>query len=219
MQANEPVAVEYFHRPIILDENADKPLETMTIVFSTYTGHERVFLQSLAQFLGAIHTSSYARHDRPLLICPTADGNKYNGAIKWNLPIVTAEWLLECYKRHRKCEMRDYLVGESVLPADDRQPRDHSDVIENNYPVATDKSQSTDHITNDEFEQTSEEELPVVCAEKNNFPTVAVSFEQFTPVLKHRRLTEIGGVGTSRRDSSPFLSQSPQTPYDHNRTS
>lgn len=217
MLANRLLDIEYFHRPIMLDENAGKPLANMTVVFSTYTSNERIFLQALSQFLGATHSSEYARKENPLLICPTADGNKYNGAIKWSLPVVTAEWLLECYRQHRKCDMRQFLVGASELPSG------NNETIENICPAPTNKSYSTDHLTTDELDQTTNQSADqsvavAVVADINNGLSGAAPVEQFTPVLKHRRLTEIGG-GTSRRDSSPFLSQSPQTPYDHNRTS
>lgn len=35
------------------------------------------------------------------------------------LPVVTCEWLLECYKRETRVSMQDYLVGDSILPIDD----------------------------------------------------------------------------------------------------
>lgn len=35
------------------------------------------------------------------------------------LPVVTHEWLLECYKQEGRVSLKDYLVGDSILPIDD----------------------------------------------------------------------------------------------------
>lgn len=55
----------------------------MTIVFSLYSGDERVYLLQLAEILGAEVRDSYKRAERPLLICPEPKSAKYDAAIKW----------------------------------------------------------------------------------------------------------------------------------------
>jgi len=36
------------------------------------------------------------------LICSTPEGPKYEASVKWGVPVVSKEWLLQCvtYKRH-----------------------------------------------------------------------------------------------------------------------
>lgn len=76
------VAVEYYHRPITVKEDC-RPLQGLTIVFSTYTTPERDFLAYLAEALGSEVNDRYMRNQNPILVCPTAEGKKYLGAIKW----------------------------------------------------------------------------------------------------------------------------------------
>lgn len=96
----------------------------MTIVFSTYSGDERGFLSQLAQILGAEVQDVYRRAARPLLVCPLPDNKKYQGAIQWHLPVVTREWLLECYSRQKRVPFKKYLVGDSISPVDDVEESD-----------------------------------------------------------------------------------------------
>lgn len=116
----------------------------MTIVFSTYTSDERSYLTQLSKILGADVQDAYRRVAKPLLICPIPDNKKYQGAISWNLPVVTCEWLLACYRRQKRIPFKKYLVGDSISPVDDVVDSDEeqSDVItldmeeetENNHP-------------------------------------------------------------------------------------
>jgi hypothetical protein len=48
----EPVAVQYFHRPILVQPN--KPLKDVVLAVSNYGGPERLYLSSLATELGAL---------------------------------------------------------------------------------------------------------------------------------------------------------------------
>ncbi|KAG4077548.1 hypothetical protein HA402_002975 [Bradysia odoriphaga] len=108
---NALVDIKYYHRAIIIEENC-KPLSGLTIVFSTYTTPERDFLYSLAQALGGVVNDRYMRNQKPILVCPTPLGNKYFGAVKWNLPVVTCEWLRECLKQQAKVPMKKYVVAD-----------------------------------------------------------------------------------------------------------
>ncbi|XP_037044604.1 DNA topoisomerase 2-binding protein 1 isoform X3 [Bradysia coprophila] len=109
--SNALVDIKYYHRAIIVREDC-KPLSGLTIVFSTYTTPERDFLYSLAQALGGVVNDRYMRNQKPILICPTPLGNKYFGAIKWNLPVVTCEWLRECLKQRANVPMEKYAVAD-----------------------------------------------------------------------------------------------------------
>ncbi|KAJ8733641.1 hypothetical protein PYW07_014192 [Mythimna separata] len=52
------------------------------------------------------------------LICPTATGDKYLGALKWGLPAVQATWLLQCVKEGRRVSEKEYLVGDTKATGD-----------------------------------------------------------------------------------------------------
>lgn len=47
------------------------------------------------------------------LICPSPVGDKYLGAVKWNLPAVKAAWLMDCAKEGRRLSEKPYLVGDT----------------------------------------------------------------------------------------------------------
>lgn len=110
---------------------------------SNYTGKERTFLTHVARLLGARYNGvnfwllNYEDIDYLLafrsqdtfarrtylnkdtygcthLICPIPEGGKYAAAVKWKLPAVTAEWLLECLAQERRVDETPYLVGETI---------------------------------------------------------------------------------------------------------
>lgn len=48
------------------------------------------------------------------MVCPTPEGNKYNAAVKWKLPAVTAEWLKTCAIQLKRVDETPFLVGETI---------------------------------------------------------------------------------------------------------
>lgn len=80
---NKLVDIEYYHRALLLKKDV-KPLQGLNIVFSTYTSSERDYYYCMARSLGGNVNDRYIRNERPILICPTPDGKKYIGAIKWS---------------------------------------------------------------------------------------------------------------------------------------
>lgn len=48
------------------------------------------------------------------LVCPTPEGNKYNAAVKWKLPAVTADWLKSCAAQSKRVDETPFLVGETI---------------------------------------------------------------------------------------------------------
>lgn len=83
MYKNELIEKDYYHEPIPLTAN-EKPLEGLTIVISIYTANERNFLQSLISVLGGRASETYIKKERPLLVCPSPEGAKYDAAIRWS---------------------------------------------------------------------------------------------------------------------------------------
>ncbi|XP_051154922.1 DNA topoisomerase 2-binding protein 1 isoform X2 [Leptopilina boulardi] len=120
---DELVPLLYYHRPIVIKEDV-KPLQDCVIAISTYSGQERQFLQQLAESLGALHQDTFARRTNLVkktlanthLICPLPEGSKYSAAVKWNLPAVSAEWLMECANKSSFINETPYLVGITKIP-------------------------------------------------------------------------------------------------------
>ncbi|RZF42232.1 hypothetical protein LSTR_LSTR004381 [Laodelphax striatellus] len=103
IQEEKLVPVMYYHEPLsILDGCA--PLAGCVITISTYANKERAFLEQLVEALGAISQEMFARKDNVAkgvktcthLITPSAGSQKYMAALKWNIPVVTKDWLLAC---------------------------------------------------------------------------------------------------------------------------
>ncbi|XP_015119451.1 DNA topoisomerase 2-binding protein 1 isoform X2 [Diachasma alloeum] len=117
------VDIQYYHLPICIPESV-KPLADCVIVVSAYTGIERTYLSKLAAALGARHQDMFARktniekglYGGTHLICTSPEGNKYNAAVKWKRPAVTAEWLRACAEKLTLVDETPFLVGETMAP-------------------------------------------------------------------------------------------------------
>nr|XP_029713990.1 DNA topoisomerase 2-binding protein 1-like [Aedes albopictus]XP_029713991.1 DNA topoisomerase 2-binding protein 1-like [Aedes albopictus] len=105
--------LEYYFEPILYGENDPKPLEDEVLVISTYSGAERNYLIALGGTLGAKVEDRLVRKTAPIVICKEASGAKYDAAIKWDLTVVNAEWLRECYKQKSRVNEQPFLVGAS----------------------------------------------------------------------------------------------------------
>lgn len=117
--------VLYYHRPIPMESS--QPLEGCVVTISSYTGYERNFLTNLIQQLGATFQEQFARISSPEkniiasthLVSLEASGKKYTAALKWKLPVVNKEWLLDCARTGSLVSEKHYLVGDSVAPEKD----------------------------------------------------------------------------------------------------
>ncbi|KAH1009030.1 hypothetical protein HUJ04_001459 [Dendroctonus ponderosae] len=111
--------IEYFHRPIQVP--ATQPLKDCVVTLSGYVDMERDFLGTLIEALGGIFQELLCRKARPEknimmsthLVSAEASGKKYEGALKWNLPVVTKDWLLECLKTGINVPLQEFLIGKS----------------------------------------------------------------------------------------------------------
>ncbi|NWU92992.1 TOPB1 protein, partial [Upupa epops] len=94
------------------------PLEDCVLSFSQFTGAERDSLVYLAGLLGARVQEFFVRKANAKkgllasthLVVRQPDGSKYEGAKKWNLPAVTAAWLLQSARTGKKADERKFLV-------------------------------------------------------------------------------------------------------------
>ncbi|KAH8295543.1 hypothetical protein KR044_004903, partial [Drosophila immigrans] len=105
--------LEYYHQPVPAQARSST-LAGMTIVVSIYAGLERDFINALAELQGGSLNKAFVKKERPLLVCSSAEGSKYEGALKWGYPVVTAQWLLHCAQRGEKLPYAGYLVGQSA---------------------------------------------------------------------------------------------------------
>lgn len=53
-------------------------------------------------------------HASTHLVCPLPEGDKYNAAVRWKLPAVTADWLKICADQLTLVDETPFLVGETM---------------------------------------------------------------------------------------------------------
>ncbi|XP_026726521.1 DNA topoisomerase 2-binding protein 1 [Trichoplusia ni] len=134
LSQQELVPIQYYHRSVKVPAGA--PLAGVVASLSTYSGVERAFLDELAKLLGATTQLRFCRRNTATalasthLICPTAAGDKYAGALKWGLPAVTADWLAACAGQGRRVSEKEYLVGETKAPPSPQPQPEPTDPIE-----------------------------------------------------------------------------------------
>lgn len=112
--------VLYYHRPIAIQNTT--VLAGCAVTLSSYAGYERNFLQILVTELGGIAQDKFARISvakdnifaSTHLIASEPSGKKYCAAIKWKLPVVDKNWLLECARTGKLVPEDDYLIGDAV---------------------------------------------------------------------------------------------------------
>lgn len=213
MKSNKLVPIEYYHKHVPHTANS-QPLEGMTIVISLYSLLERDFIDSIAQLLGANVNKTFVKKERPLLICPSAEGSKYEGALKWRYPVVTSEWLLDCAKEGRKVHYSAYLVGDSpddfpVSPT--LRERNTSNLTAGSKSIQIQIAPAPitpQHMDLDELENNNANTLT---SADNNLETP----ETFTP-LRNKRVSELAGPGrTTRLSLSNTGTDSPHTPTNN----
>lgn len=80
------------HLPFPSQFGYRKPLERYIITSEGFEGEELVRLQQMAEECGAIYTS-YLSKVNTVIVCKQLEGNKFNAAKEWNIPMVNALWL------------------------------------------------------------------------------------------------------------------------------
>uniref|UniRef100_A0A1B0FH09 BRCT domain-containing protein n=1 Tax=Glossina morsitans morsitans TaxID=37546 RepID=A0A1B0FH09_GLOMM len=206
MKVNKLVPIEYYHKNIPVTAN-QQPLEGMIIVISVYTLLERDFIESVAQLMGGTVNKTFVKKERPLLICPSPEGSKYEGAIKWRYPVVTSSWLMDCAKEGKKLPFLEYLVGDS--PEDfPSSPNLRGKPIDK--PIRT-------PLANMELDANpNPNDLETPSASSGNRPN---TIDAFTP-LRNKRVSELAGTSHISRLSSGSSPESPHTPSNnYNRPS
>ena len=110
---------QYYHSPINSSQN-DKPCTGVVIGITGYCGKEREFIHTVAEALGMISQEIFAKRDKKgalrstHLICALPEGAKYEAGIKWELPVVTKDWLLACLHYNEWISEKAFLVGDAT---------------------------------------------------------------------------------------------------------
>ncbi|XP_023021117.2 mutagen-sensitive 101 isoform X1 [Leptinotarsa decemlineata] len=186
----------YYHRPFDVPDT--NPLVNCVITISSYSGAERVFLKNLIEALGGVAQEQFARVRSEAkgvlasthLVSAEATGKKYEAALKWGLPVLSKEWLLDCAKTERLVYEADYLLGTSKAP--ERKPSSPP-VVETLHTSVEDVAKNTTPSTSRPSSRISRVLTPVnhlTPAYKRFLDSAEKPFSQVTPVnkiMKHFR--------------------------------
>nr|AAG27544.1 BRCT-domain protein MUS101 [Drosophila melanogaster] len=203
MKKNQLLPIEYYHKHVPATA-LRQPLKGMTIVVSIYAGLERDFINATAELLGASVNKTFIKKEKPLLVCPSAEGSKYEGAIKWNYPVVTSDWLVQCARTGQKLPFVGYLVGKS--------PED--------FPISPRLRDSNSRTARRPNESTLVAQPDVTMEEAENQPAGSVTpvtagspgAPELTP-LRNKRVSELAGIpGGSARHRGTSSTSSPDSP-------
>ncbi|XP_068986634.1 DNA topoisomerase 2-binding protein 1-A-like isoform X2 [Bombus flavifrons] len=155
------VEVMYYHRPVSVTKHV---LVGCVLTISRYVGIERSYLVTLAIELGAIYQDVFAREmiiDRDMyknthLICPIPKGKKYDAAVRWEIPVVTAEWLKVCAAQSTRVDETPFLIvkssgAETPMELDISLPQTNTNqIVLSTEPVAS-SSRSHNIIVSEEY--------------------------------------------------------------------
>jgi topoisomerase (DNA) II binding protein 1 len=117
----EEVNISYYHRPFVVGQK--KPLENRVVTISGYTNFERTFLKELIEVLGGVSQEQFARVQcveknvlaSTHLVSLKPEGKKYVAALKWELPVVSKDWLLECANVEKMVAEDKFLIGDAKV--------------------------------------------------------------------------------------------------------
>jgi topoisomerase (DNA) II binding protein 1 len=119
---NALIPISYYHTPVSTVTGCT-PLVGCVITVSNYVDTEREFVEQLIIVLGAVCQSALSRRGKDNtfksthLVCMEPRGHKYEGALRWGLPIVNHDWLFKCASEGRRVSEEPYLIGDSKLPS------------------------------------------------------------------------------------------------------
>ncbi|XP_065170414.1 DNA topoisomerase 2-binding protein 1 isoform X3 [Atheta coriaria] len=107
--------LEYYHRPFPSTSDA---LKGLCITFSGLGRYEKEFLSHIIDQHGGVQQDWMSRNAIPAkntlatthLISNEPSGKKYEGALKWGLPVVHKEWLLKCVEERKRVNEEEYIL-------------------------------------------------------------------------------------------------------------
>jgi len=136
LDSEQLLPAEYHHR--VLGQIQGQPLKGVVACLSGYGGREREFLSKLVTALGGNSQEVFAKRDNPRknvlggthLICPEAEGPKYNAAKKWKVIIVTKDWLQVCLRNRVRVSEKDFLVVEAKTTINHAPETEREELVE-----------------------------------------------------------------------------------------
>ncbi|KOC70830.1 DNA topoisomerase 2-binding protein 1-A [Habropoda laboriosa] len=195
--------VTYYHRPLSIKKHSN-PLSGCVITMSMYTGVERIYLATLATELGAMCQDIFVRktnlekntYGSTHLVCPTPEGNKYNAAVKWKLPAITAEWLKSCATQSKRVHETPFLVGETIAPEKPSQTYNE----DTNFPMSN----------SSQMAPPTEPPVKNIITPHRHLPNLQglEGSSSDTPII-NKRLSML----MNKTPQSPFHVSTPETPY------
>ncbi|XP_025266640.1 DNA topoisomerase 2-binding protein 1-A isoform X3 [Camponotus floridanus] len=202
------VDIMYYHKPFSIRKSCS-PLSECVITMSMYTGTERIYLSALAKELGAICQDMFARKANTEkktrasthLVCPIPEGDKYNAAVRWKLPAVTADWLKTCADQLTLADETPFLVGETMAP-----DRPNTNTSETTFKQIT---PSTLKNGIDPAEETVR--TPTTLTSKRHLSQIEVEMNSIdSPLMK--KIRDDLGFNKISNSFSPFHIRTPDSP-------
>jgi NAD-dependent DNA ligase len=121
------VEIEIYHQPIKFQNS--QIFAGCVVSFSGIQGRLRDFLKYLVDHLGGKQQEFFSRkmveakdvYPSTHLVCPEAEGRKYEKAVKWGVPVVNAEWIIASATSSTRLKETDFGIfrppGDQTLSA------------------------------------------------------------------------------------------------------
>lgn len=202
----------YYHQPVSCVQNA-APLKDCVVCVSNYVQGEREFMEMMIEILGGVAQSLLARKPKQgalkstHLVCAKPQGQKYEGAVRWGLPVVHHDWLLKCATLGIRVSEKPYLIGDSKMPTSldskktlEKTPGHNNTTntagIESSKITVTDSIRAADKTQKQITQQTNQNE-----------------FTNSTPV--HSAIARVKATETPKNGNSPDVNRTvtPTSPY------
>lgn len=132
--------------------NGEKPLRGCVISISKFSGMEREHMYQLAELLGAccqeyfVRKASQNYEASTHLVCQDPNGSKYKAALKWNIPVVSGEWLFACAASGTLAPIDDYPLVEGISVTECRSDACPSDCLDDDKTTSFGEDAKTDNV-------------------------------------------------------------------------
>jgi twin BRCT domain len=74
--------------------------------------------------LGGSYSDVLNKHQRPIIIAPSPEGNKFKAAESWGLTVLGIEWFQKCLENKNRVDETPYLVGRTQPSPNNIKPRE-----------------------------------------------------------------------------------------------
>ncbi|KAJ3711206.1 hypothetical protein C8R42DRAFT_689819 [Lentinula raphanica] len=177
--------------------------ENIRISFSGFDEAERFFMTRMMKVLGLTLLSNFSKRATHLL-CPSAEGLKFDRAREWGVPVVGLAWLEEMKRSGVVPDAQAHLVSSNSRapqPAckPEKDPKGKGKATENDSPIADITNcvepQSQTQDDSQPFEYPPLRPNPPLAQPMSQAPTQLQPLISATPSLSSLRLDENGSFG------------------------